>query len=90
MGLKSSLNLLVREGGLRLYRSDFNRRLKSPIFKSPIAPIVNPATSATVQSAAFETAIHPPKVGKFPDRPIHCNNPTNHCNSACRRPNPDG
>jgi hypothetical protein len=48
------------------------------------------STSTTVQSAAFETAIHPPKAGKFLDRRIHCNNLTNHCDSACRRPNPDG
>ncbi|MCU0544579.1 MAG: hypothetical protein MUE44_20810 [Oscillatoriaceae cyanobacterium Prado104] len=37
--------------------------------------LIHPATSTTVQSAAVETAIHPPKVDKFLDRPCHRNNP---------------
>jgi hypothetical protein len=53
----------------------------------PTEAIINSATSPTVQSAAFETAIHPPKAGKFLDRPIHCNNPKDHCSSGDRSRN---
>ncbi len=56
----------------------------------PTEALIKSATSTAVQSAAFDTAIRLLKAGRFLDRPIHCNNPTNHCNSACRRPSPDG
>lgn len=56
----------------------------------PTEAIIDPATLATVQFAAVEPAIHPPKDGKFLDRPCNRNNPKDRYNSGDRHSHPDG